>query len=73
MGVVMDMSSYEFERDSMTEEYGEEVMCVGWNPAVSLVCQQRLITPANRQVAIPANLATVDAELFLQRMYALQR
>ncbi len=72
MGVVMNMSSYEIERDSMEAEYGEEVMCAGWNPAVALVCQQQMVVPTDRQMEMPADLAAVNAELFLQRMYACQ-
>lgn len=72
MGVVMNMSSYEIECDSIEEKYSEEVMYAGWNPAVALVCQQQ-ITPPNRQVIMPPDLATLDAESFLQKMYAFQR
>ena len=73
MGIVMNMGSYKIERDSMEEEYGEEVMCAGWNPAVALVCQQQIIISTNRQLAVPTDIATVDAELFLQKMYTFQR
>jgi len=73
MGIVMNMSSYEIERDSMETEYGEEVMYAGWNPAIALVCQQQMAVPKNRQMSMPAELATTDAELFLQKMYAYQR
>ena len=73
MGVVMNMSSYEIERDSMEEEYGEEVMYAGWNPAVALARQQQMVVPTGRQMSMPAELAAVDAELFLQKMYAYQR
>ena len=72
MGIVMNMSSYEIECDSREEVYGEEVMCAGWNPSVALLCQQQLIAPSNRQMTMPADLATVDAELFLQKIYAFQ-
>ena len=73
MGVVMNMSSYEIERDSSEAEYGEEVMCAGWNPAVALVSQQQMVAMANRDASMPAELAAMDAELFLQKMYAWQR
>ena len=73
MGIVMNMSSYEIERDSMEVEYGEEVMCASWNPAVALVCQQQPFVPANEPMNVPTDLATVNAELFLQRMYLYQR
>ena len=73
MGVVMNMSSYEIERDSMEAEYGEEIMYAGWNPAVSLVCQQQMVVPTDREMSMPVDLAMVDAELFLQKMYSWQR
>ena len=73
MGVVMNMSSYEIERDSMEAEYGEEVMCAGWNPVVAQMCQQQLAASASRYASMSAELATVDTELFLQKMYAFQR
>ena len=73
MGIVMNMSSYEIECDSMENEngYGEEVMCAGWNPVVALTCQQQ--QPGNKQTIMPTDLAMVDVELFLKRMYACQR
>ena len=73
MGVVMNMSSYEIERDSMEAEYGEEVMYAEWNPAVPLVCQQQMMAQTNRSVLMPVELATVDVESFLQKMYTCQR
>jgi hypothetical protein len=74
MGVVMNMNSYEIEcDDAMEAEYGEEVLCSGWNPVVALACQQHTLSRANRQMTIPSSLATVDAEVFLQKMYACQR
>ncbi len=73
MAVVMNMSSYEIERDPREAEYGEETMFAGWNPAVALVCQQQMVVPTGRQMSMPADLATVDAELFLQKMYTCQR
>jgi hypothetical protein len=74
MGIVMNMSSYEIERDdAMEAEYGEEVLYSGWNPAVALACQQHALYRTDRQMAMPPILAAVDAEVFLQKMYACQR
>jgi hypothetical protein len=73
MGVVMNMSNYEIERDdAMEAEYGEEVLYSGWNPAVALACQQHSLQDAGGSVTMPSSLATVDAEVFLQKMYACQ-
>jgi len=68
----MSMSDYKIERnDSMEENYSEEVLCAGWNPAIAL--QQHAYFEQNRTSAIPLELVAVDAEQFLQKMYACQR
>jgi hypothetical protein len=73
MGIVMNMSSYEIERnDAVEAEYGEEVLCSGWNPAVALACQQHALPTADSKMAMPSSLAAMDAEAFLQKMYAWQ-
>lgn len=59
--VTMNMSSFEIEHSIV---YGDE--CADWNPAPAL--QQQT---GNRQPdAMPADLTSVDAELFMRRMYA---
>ncbi len=74
MGVIMNMSSYEIERDdAMEAEYGEEVLCSGWNPVVALACQQHVLSRTDEHITMPASLAGADMEVFLQRMYACQR
>jgi len=72
MGIVMDMSSYEIERDSLDVEYSDEVMCSGWNPAINLMCQQVIVEPASRKPSMPPEVAMMDVELFLQKMYTYQ-
>ena len=71
MGVVMNMSSYEIEREA--EEYGEEVLSSGWNPVVAMTCLQHLPAGTERPMAMPPSLAAVDTEAFLRKMYACQR
>lgn len=73
MNIVMNMSNYEIEYNSMEAEYGEEVMSAGWNPAVALMCPQQRAVPASGEMSIPPDLATVEANLFLQKMYVCQR
>ena len=64
----MDMSSYEIERGEAVEYgYGDEVLCSGWIP--SLACHQLHI----EETALPADLARVDVDAFLRKMYACQR
>jgi hypothetical protein len=74
----MNMSNYEIEDnaieyDSMESEYGLEIMCTGWNPAVDLVCQEQLNLPTEKQMSMPTDLTTAIAELFLEKMYTYQR
>lgn len=73
MSIVINMSSYEIERDSMENEYGEEAARAGWNPELALACRQQQLAPCNRQAAMPTDLAAVDVELFMEKMYAFQR
>ena len=76
--VTMSMSEYEIERsDSVAEEagqasnpqYGDEVLYAGWNPALTLQPH----TETTQAAAMPRELATVDVESFLDKMYAYQR
>jgi hypothetical protein len=69
MKVTMNMSDFEIEYETIEEEYGEEILCSGWNPEVDSVCQQ----PTSEQLAMPEGLATEVAELFLRKMYSYQR
>lgn len=73
MSIQMNMSNYEIEHASMEAEYGTEVMCAGWNPAVDLVCQQQLLIPTEKHMGLPTDLAAMAAESFLAKMYVYQR
>ena len=73
MSIVMNMSSYEVERDSMEAEGSEEAGYKNWSTPVALMCQQQLFAPSGRQMTIPIDLVAVDAELFLQKMDARRR
>jgi len=73
MNVTMDMSSYEIESETMEVEYGDEILCAGWNPEIDSVCQQLQLEPATQEVDMPADLSTEVAELFLRKMYSYQR
>jgi hypothetical protein len=54
-----------------TEEYGDEVLCSGWNPQLALVSEN---PPArlSKHAAFPAELANVDVDEFLKTMYEYQ-
>jgi hypothetical protein len=73
MAAIMEKSAYEIERVAvMTEEYGDEVLCAGWNPQLALATEQPVVT-GQRHVKFPADLANADVDAFLQRMYQCQR
>jgi hypothetical protein len=68
----MDTSEYEIEHgNSMAGEYNDEVLCAGWNPSIAL--QHYTYAEKNWPAAMPHELASIDAELFLKEMYAYQR
>ena len=73
MKTTMDTSSHEIEHDSMEAEYSDDILYAGWNPEVDSVCQQLQLVPTSEQLAMPEELATEVAELFLRKMYSYQR
>jgi hypothetical protein len=73
MKVTMNMSNYEIEYEAIEAEYGDEILCSGWNPEVESVCQQLLPVTTSENLHMPEGLATEVAELFLRKMYSYQR
>jgi hypothetical protein len=70
MTIVMNMSGYEIERETIAvEQYGDEVLNAGWNPQLAQVVEH---TRAKVQQAMPRSLARVDVDEFLNKMYAYQ-
>ena len=64
--MILNMSQGNIERDeSLTAEYGDEIMCSGWNPVIAMT----QLVPEDRHRSFPAELAAVDLALFLQKMY----
>lgn len=73
MSITMNMNGYEVERaDVAEEEYGEEVMCAGWNPQLELI-RNYPVTEMDKRAAFARELANVDIASFLQKMYLFQR
>ena len=69
--IVMNMSGYEVEREvAVSEDYGDEVMCAGWNPQLALL-ERHPVPMAGGHISMPAELAEMDVDAFLQRMYSL--
>lgn len=71
MAITTNMSNYEIGTDSIEAEYGDEIMCAGWNPDVGLV-RQELLVPSDTHMIMPADLVMEISELFLKKMYACQ-
>ena len=75
MIVTMDMSSVKMDSD-----YTSEVMCAGWNPEIAILqvraaelAAQVIHYQSQRACSMPADVAGMDVEAFLERMYASQR
>lgn len=63
--LIINMSLGTVEQDHAGEaEYSDEVLYAGWIPSVALLQP----VPELRRKTMPSELATVDAELFLQKM-----
>jgi len=63
---MMSMSQGNIERnESVTAEYDDEVLSSGWNPVVGLA----QLVPEDKHRSFPAELANVDLEVFLKKMY----
>ena len=58
------MNNYEIERSSTEVEYGNDALSAEWHPIFAL----QPIVSTHKRITMPADLATVDVELFLQRM-----
>lgn len=70
--IVMNMNGCDVEHEVVVnEEYDEEVMCAGWNPQLALVAEDPAVQ-VNRHVNLPGELANVDIDTFLKRMYEYQ-
>ena len=73
MATTMNMSGYEIERDAdAVEEYGDEVMCAEWIPQLEQVSDLPVAREDKRTV-FPGELANVDVDAFLEKMYKYQQ
>lgn len=64
--MTMNMSQGNISHEELvTAEYDDEVMCSGWNPVVAL----SQLVDKDKHIAFPAELANVDIEKFLKKMY----
>lgn len=73
MTTVMDMDSYEIERDdTAAEEYGDEVMYAEWTPVLTQVNESH-VGEVDKHDAFLPELARLDIEAFLEKVYRNQR
>lgn len=70
--IVMNMNGCDVEHEVVvSEEYGDEVLCAGWNPQLTLAAEGP-VAQVNGHVNLPADLANVDIDTFLKRVYECQ-
>ncbi len=70
--IVMSFNGCDIEVEApVMEEYGEEVMCAGWNPQLTLAGESP-VTQLNKHVDLPADLGNIDIDVFLKKMYEYQ-
>jgi len=59
------------KRVGAANRYDEELLCVNWNPAVSLIALSCFQTEQELSPQLPEDFSTIDAGVFLDRVYAL--
>jgi len=59
------------KRVGAANRYDEELLCVNWNPAVSLIALSYFQTEQELSPQLPEDFSTIDAGVFLDRVYAL--
>ena len=70
--IAMNMNGCNIGHEAPTiEEYGEEIMCAGWNPQLALAGESP-VAQINKHVNLLADLANVDVDAFLKKIYACQ-
>lgn len=69
MSIVMNMSSYVIEESSPVDAR-REMERANWMHQAELALQQQVVTQTDRRTTLPPSLANMDAEMFLQKMYA---
>jgi hypothetical protein len=70
--IVMNVNGCDIEVEApVIDEYGEEVMCAGWNPQLALAGDGP-VAQLNRHIELPADLGNMDVDAFLKKMYEYQ-
>ena len=61
----------EAKRAAPVQRYDEELLCVNWNPAVSLIAMSCFQTDQELSPQLPEDFSKIDTDVFLDRVYAL--
>ena len=72
--MVIYMEDYRKAQDAKVashERYDEELLCVNWNPALLVLAMSCYQTAKELSPQLPENFSNIDAEAFLNRVYAL--
>ena len=68
------MDDYRKAQESKVDplrRYDEELLCVNWNPSVHGMAKSSQQTAAELSPQLPEDFSTIDAQAFLDRVYAL--
>ena len=72
--MVIYMDDYRKAQESRVDQrrrYNDELMCVNWNPAISVMATSCYQTAEELSPQLPEDFSTIDAAAFLDRVYAL--
>jgi len=72
--MVIYMDDYRKAQESLVDQhrrYDEALMCMNWNPAISVIATSCCQTAEELSPQLPEDFSTIDAAAFLDRVYAL--
>jgi hypothetical protein len=69
--IVMNMLGNIRQETPVAEEYGEEVLCAGWNPQLTQLGEFP-VAPLNQHINLLADLAGMDVDAFMKALYECQ-
>lgn len=72
--MVIYLDDYRKAKPAKPAEYGrydEALLCVNWNPAISVVALTCYQTVQELSPALPDDFTAVDVQAFMSRVYAL--
>jgi hypothetical protein len=70
MDFTMKMGNNEMEYRTADAEYGDEILCAGWNPVVDAVYKQLQLEQTAERLGMPESLTAEIAEVLLRKMYS---